>query len=764
MRGADFNDNCLKEFKYADRTKSGALMIPILMDPSMGNQSKWKGPVGMTLGTSLYANCSDDGKKFEDSLVEVYRLLQGAIADNYPSFMRLEPIESVQTPPSVASAVVNPSNPVVIPAGAPTPTQTTMVPVLHSTQKLNKQLTEIKGILLKKKRPDNWQQTVTDRLKEVATSLTENPTLKESFGVCENFGKIISVLCPPGKEEELPADSIGVITEACRCVVLLCVADDEISPDKEPELISDNVSSFATMQTIKTIQSWISLGRRFDQPGFADFVSQACSSIAVLSSDIKATYLPATVDEPLLKLISHFGDEEDVVVLRNIALLLSMVYKERGNSGEDATTDLNNGARFVEPVMYLVSLYGHLDVGFSVHSLNFISYLFNGSYGCPTEEDPKTGVDEWTSLIDSVIDCLRSVGLTEIKVAVAALTALRSFCYLTRQFSEKVAQSGVLHQMLMITRQYGLQQEAIIINVLDIIGRIYEFDKNGGVPSFVMQVLESIGVQITETAKDEIIAIHCFGCVKKILCDGSDLIQLGFFKEMMRLMKIFRSVYAVVDSLTFFNFMGKLTNGTAETINVVSFLVDNGYLELCISCWEELTKQDPFLFPVPYMELIEKILDPKLDPDSELQVEKVKKLRQRIVDGYVSAGILDVYARTRGEKCRYDHKYIEIGFDEQELIEFQEDLINAGILERKDVPHPGTLVCKNCGEIGRDDDDEYGEYGGGGDQQQQQCEGYKPHDYRWTCCGGERGTLSPYGLNAVSAAYANHPAVINRKK
>ena len=53
------NDNCKLEFNYATRTKTSSRMVPVVMEATMRDSSRWKGNVGMVLGGHLYADmCS----------------------------------------------------------------------------------------------------------------------------------------------------------------------------------------------------------------------------------------------------------------------------------------------------------------------------------------------------------------------------------------------------------------------------------------------------------------------------------------------------------------------------------------------------------------------------------------------------------------------------------------------------------------------------------------------------------------------------------
>lgn len=76
----------------------------------MLDQRNWKGPIAMTLGCRLYVNCSDDDMYLERNLAEGYRMLQEAIVDSYPSFMKINATENVQNPSVTSSAPISPSS------------------------------------------------------------------------------------------------------------------------------------------------------------------------------------------------------------------------------------------------------------------------------------------------------------------------------------------------------------------------------------------------------------------------------------------------------------------------------------------------------------------------------------------------------------------------------------------------------------------------------------------------------------------------------
>ena len=60
VAGSNAEDNCRLEFGYACRRKTGARMLPVVMEPEMRDTSQWEGQVGLVLGGSLYVDISDD--------------------------------------------------------------------------------------------------------------------------------------------------------------------------------------------------------------------------------------------------------------------------------------------------------------------------------------------------------------------------------------------------------------------------------------------------------------------------------------------------------------------------------------------------------------------------------------------------------------------------------------------------------------------------------------------------------------------------------
>ncbi len=87
VQGENQKDNCKKEFNYSDQTKGGQFMVGVVMEPEMGDASKWRGPVSMVLGGQLYIDFSNDDiwqpgseTRFEAKLLELHKRIESIIS------------------------------------------------------------------------------------------------------------------------------------------------------------------------------------------------------------------------------------------------------------------------------------------------------------------------------------------------------------------------------------------------------------------------------------------------------------------------------------------------------------------------------------------------------------------------------------------------------------------------------------------------------------------------------------------------------------
>eukprot|EP01036_Dinobryon_divergens_P029874 gene29874-39041_t len=78
VAGSNAEDNCRLEFGYACRRKTGARMLPVVMEPEMRDTSQWDGQVGLVLGGSLYVDISDDNNldaKVDEIVARVIKIM-----------------------------------------------------------------------------------------------------------------------------------------------------------------------------------------------------------------------------------------------------------------------------------------------------------------------------------------------------------------------------------------------------------------------------------------------------------------------------------------------------------------------------------------------------------------------------------------------------------------------------------------------------------------------------------------------------------------
>ena len=78
VAGTNAEDNCRLEFGYACRRKTGARMLPVVMEAEMRDTSQWEGQVGLVLGGSLYVDLSDDNNydaKIDDIVNRVIKIM-----------------------------------------------------------------------------------------------------------------------------------------------------------------------------------------------------------------------------------------------------------------------------------------------------------------------------------------------------------------------------------------------------------------------------------------------------------------------------------------------------------------------------------------------------------------------------------------------------------------------------------------------------------------------------------------------------------------
>ena len=78
VNGIDMKDNCKYEFTYAMNQLGSQNMIPVIMEPEMRENHKWKGELGAALGSMLYIDLSVD-VEIEKKYDELYKRIRHVI-------------------------------------------------------------------------------------------------------------------------------------------------------------------------------------------------------------------------------------------------------------------------------------------------------------------------------------------------------------------------------------------------------------------------------------------------------------------------------------------------------------------------------------------------------------------------------------------------------------------------------------------------------------------------------------------------------------
>jgi len=102
-------DNCKKEFEYAERTKGADKLISVVFEPSVKKTSLWRGGVGMVLGSRLFKDLSaDEGREgWQDGLTALYNeilLVRGSDPDKLAQAQRAAAAAAAAPPGSLPAA------------------------------------------------------------------------------------------------------------------------------------------------------------------------------------------------------------------------------------------------------------------------------------------------------------------------------------------------------------------------------------------------------------------------------------------------------------------------------------------------------------------------------------------------------------------------------------------------------------------------------------------------------------------------------------
>ena len=96
VAGSDAGDNCQKEFIYADMKKTAAKMLAVVLEPGCLAARDWTGPVGFSLGSSMYVDFStDDG--FENKIKKISDEISKRIGGGFVSLKGDAVVERVES-------------------------------------------------------------------------------------------------------------------------------------------------------------------------------------------------------------------------------------------------------------------------------------------------------------------------------------------------------------------------------------------------------------------------------------------------------------------------------------------------------------------------------------------------------------------------------------------------------------------------------------------------------------------------------------------
>eukprot|EP01039_Chlorochromonas_danica_P002745 gene2745-2998_t len=126
------NDNCQQEFLYAKSRKSPKLMLPVVMEKRCRKTNEWIGPVGMTLGNTLYVDFAVD----EDLDRAVHEIYAAVLKKTRPLLAVDDPAAPSGLIPSSVFSSITPNAPVIASRKALEQLSTEEVVVLFKSLKI----------------------------------------------------------------------------------------------------------------------------------------------------------------------------------------------------------------------------------------------------------------------------------------------------------------------------------------------------------------------------------------------------------------------------------------------------------------------------------------------------------------------------------------------------------------------------------------------------------------------------------------------------
>ena len=290
----NFNDNCQLEFKYSMRQKSGALMVPVCMEPEMSNALKWKGPVGMVLGGTIYVSATDDSN-YEQSFQDLYDAINKCITDNYPSFLQIGNIVKKNKAPTTNADVSDEMKPA-------------MIVTKYDADDVRKNIRAAQGNLTEKTVPENSVAIGKKALSDLLEALREGPHRQHDFaenGTCETVADFLK--------------KAGSIDDDLTILLLKCIGN--LCAYKESELDpfichSENIASFVSSDVFTDICNLICESKDLEMKSTALYTiaaladdNDACIAFNddnTNNVDIVASCCPKNLDKSHLPLLKNF--------------------------------------------------------------------------------------------------------------------------------------------------------------------------------------------------------------------------------------------------------------------------------------------------------------------------------------------------------------------------------------------------------------------------------------------------------------------------
>ena len=344
----NFNDNCQLEFKYSMRQKSGGLMVPVCMEPEMSNALKWKGPVGMVLGGTIYISAINDSN-FEQACQDLYDAIKKCINDNYPSCLQIGNIVKKSKAPTYIDESAE--------------AQPTVVVTKYDADEVYKNIRGAVGNFSKKTIPENSAEIAKKALNDLLEAMNEGPHRQYDFaenGTCEIIAKFFKILV-----DNVESTDSELLKLAMQCIINLSAYRES---ELEPFVCnSENIASFISSGTCSNICKLI--------PNVTtELQSIACYAIAALADDIDACNAFIENESDNIKNITDLcyeaADESHIPLLKNLCCAIARL----NAFNDDEMKEIFCKTGFIRNLAKAWTEVGSQDDGMT-NNFNFTDYL-----------------------------------------------------------------------------------------------------------------------------------------------------------------------------------------------------------------------------------------------------------------------------------------------------------------------------------------------------------------------------------------------------